>query len=64
MVQPQVIQLQPTQMVSQQVQPPQGSIQIVQTIVAPNGQVQQIPIQLTPEQLGMIRQQMTGNSEL
>ncbi len=60
-VQPQVIQLQPTQMVSAVAAPPQpGSIQIVQQIVGPGGEVQQIPIQLTSQQLQMIRAQMTG----
>ena len=35
-------------------------IQIVQQIVGPNGEIQQIPIQLTSQQLQMIRTQMTG----
>ncbi|TRY63411.1 hypothetical protein TCAL_02643 [Tigriopus californicus] len=59
LVQPQIIQLQPTQMVNQ-ITPPAGGIQIVQQIVGPNGEIQQIPIQLTAQQLGLIRQQMTG----
>ena len=42
------------------VTPPPGGIQIVQQIVGPNGEIQQIPIQLTSQQLQMIRTQMTG----
>ena len=61
-VQPQVIQLQPQQMVSS-LAPPPGGIQIVQQIVAPNGEIQQIPIQLTSQQLQMIRTQMTGGGQ-
>ena len=56
---PQVIQLQPQQMVNA-VPPSPGGIQIVQQIVGPNGEIQQIPIQLTSQQLQMIRTQMTG----
>jgi len=56
--QPQVIQLQPQQMTS--VAPPLGGIQIVQQIVGPNGEIQQIPIQLNQQQLQMIRAQMIG----
>ena len=59
---PQVIQLQPQQMVN--AVPPPGGIQIVQQIVGPNGEIQQIPIQLTSQQLQMIRTQMTGNFEI
>jgi len=40
--------------------PPTGGIQIVQQLVGPNGEIQQIPIQLTSQQLQMIRTQMTG----
>ena len=61
-VQPQVIQLQPQQMVNN-LAPPPGGIQIVQQIVAPNGEIQQIPIQLTSQQLQMIRTQMTGGGQ-
>ena len=60
MVTPQVIQLQPQQMVN--AVPPPGGIQIVQQIVGPNGEIQQIPIQLTSQQLQMIRTQMTGSN--
>ena len=42
------------------VTPPPGGIQIVQQIVGPNGEIQQIPIQLTSQQIQMIRTQMTG----
>jgi len=58
---PQVIQLQPQQMVN--AVPPPGGIQIVQQIVGPNGEIQQIPIQLTSQQLQMIRTQMTGTQQ-
>ena len=37
-----------------------GGIQIVQQIVGPNGEIQQIPIQLNQQQLQMIRAQMIG----
>ena len=57
--QPQIIQLQPTQMVST-IAPPPGGIQIVQQIIGPNGEIQQIPIQLTNQQLQLIRTQMTS----
>ncbi|KAJ8681261.1 hypothetical protein QAD02_017048 [Eretmocerus hayati] len=39
-----------------------GGIQIVQQIVTPTGEIQQIPIQLTPQQLQMIRMQVQGGS--
>ena len=42
------------------VAPPPGGIQIVQQIMGPNGEIQQIPIQLTNQQLQLIRAQMTG----
>ncbi|XP_015112242.1 nuclear transcription factor Y subunit gamma [Diachasma alloeum] len=54
----QVIQLQQ----AQQTSPQSGGIQIVQQIVTPNGDIQQIPIQLTPQQLQMIRMQVQGGS--
>ena len=44
MATPQVIQLQPTQVVNN-LPPPPGGIQIVQQIVGPNGEIQQFPIQ-------------------
>ena len=56
---PQIIQLQPTQIVNN-VAPPPGGIQIVQQIVQPNGEIQQFPIQLTSQQMQLIRAQMTG----
>ena len=40
--------------------PAPGSIQIVQPIVGPGGDIQQIPIQLTNQQLSMIRGHLTG----
>ncbi|XP_050032264.1 nuclear transcription factor Y subunit gamma isoform X1 [Dermacentor andersoni] len=58
--QPQVVQLQQpvqTQQVAQQ-----GGIQIVQQVINSNGEIQQIPIQLTPAQLQLIRMQMQGQS--
>ncbi|XP_066590137.1 polyubiquitin-C [Prorops nasuta] len=55
----QIIQLQQPQQTS----PSQaGGIQIVQQIVTPSGEIQQIPIQLTPQQLQMIRMQVQGGS--
>ncbi|KAG5882594.1 hypothetical protein JTB14_014782 [Gonioctena quinquepunctata] len=39
-----------------------GNVQIIQQIVTPTGEVQQIPIQLTPQQLQMIKMQLQGNS--
>jgi len=58
-VQPQIIQLQPQQMTNA-VAPPPGGIQIVQQIIGPNGEIQQIPIQLNTQQLQVIRAQMMG----
>jgi len=60
--QPQVIQLQPQQMVNTMAPPP-GGIQIVQQVVGADGQIQQIPIQLTSQQLQMIRSQMVGGGQ-
>ncbi|XP_060529530.1 nuclear transcription factor Y subunit gamma [Cylas formicarius] len=51
--------LQPAQTVAQS-QP--GNVQIIQQIVTPSGEIQQIPIQLTPQQLQMIKMQLQGNS--
>ena len=42
------------------VAPTPGGIQIVQQIIGPNGEIQQIPIQLTNQQLQLIRAQMSG----
>ncbi|XP_031328394.1 nuclear transcription factor Y subunit gamma isoform X1 [Photinus pyralis] len=39
-----------------------GNIHIVQQIVTPGGEIQQIPIQLTPQQLQMIRMQLQSNT--
>ena len=52
---------QPTQMVNT-VAPAPGGIQIVQQIIGPNGEIQQIPIQLTNQQLQLIRAQMSGTN--
>jgi len=60
-VAPQVIQLQPQQMTNQAAPPP-GGIQIVQQIMGPNGEIQQIPIQLSQQQLQVIRSQMIGGT--
>ncbi|XP_011499535.1 PREDICTED: nuclear transcription factor Y subunit gamma-like isoform X2 [Ceratosolen solmsi marchali] len=54
----QVIQLQQPQTATATA----GGIQIVQQIVTPSGEIQQIPIQLTPQQLQMIRMQVQGGS--
>nr|CAH7718615.1 unnamed protein product [Callosobruchus chinensis] len=55
-----------TPVILQQGQPitasPPGNVQIIQQIVTPTGEVQQIPIQLTPQQLQMIKMQLQGNS--
>lgn len=59
---PQIIQLQPQQMMTSQQAPPPGGIQIVQQIIGPNGEIQQIPIQLSPQQLQVIRSQMIGGT--
>ncbi|KAH6921694.1 hypothetical protein HPB50_004112 [Hyalomma asiaticum] len=58
--QPQVVQLQ--QPVQTQPVAQQGGIQIVQQVINSNGEIQQIPIQLTPAQLQLIRMQMQGQS--
>ncbi|EFA06660.1 nuclear transcription factor Y subunit gamma [Tribolium castaneum] len=39
-----------------------GNVQIVQQIVTPSGEIQQIPINLTPQQLQMIKMQLQGNT--
>ncbi|XP_034230396.1 nuclear transcription factor Y subunit gamma-like isoform X2 [Thrips palmi] len=65
-VQPQVIQVQQPQQAqvqAQAVQAATGGIQIVQQVVTPSGEIQSIPIQLTPNQLQMIRMQLQGNSQ-
>lgn len=59
--QPQVIQLQPQQQ-QQAAQPPPGGIQIVQQIIGPSGEIQQIPILLNEQQLSLIRSQMIGGT--
>lgn len=39
-----------------------GNVQIIQQIVTPSGEIQQIPIQLTAQQLQMIKMQLQGNT--
>merc|ERR1719361_2261380 len=56
-----VNQQQPQQM-NQTAQPPPGGIQIVQQIIGPNGEIQQIPILLNEQQLSLIRSQMIGGT--
>lgn len=41
-------------------QPQQTGLQIVQQVVGPDGQIQQIPIQLSANQLQMLRMQLQG----
>ncbi|XP_045620951.1 nuclear transcription factor Y subunit gamma isoform X2 [Procambarus clarkii] len=68
---PQIIQLQSQAQAQQSQQQAQqttqqtagGGIQIIQQIIGPDGQVQQIPIQLTPQQLQMIKLQMSGATQ-
>ncbi|KAK8377158.1 hypothetical protein O3P69_013656 [Scylla paramamosain] len=66
---PQIIQLQAqtqpqqNQAQAQQSQQTSGGIQIIQQIIGPDGQIQQIPIQLTPQQLQMIKLQMSGATQ-
>lgn len=65
-VQPQVIQVQQPQQTHVQpqvVQAATGGIQIVQQVVTPNGEIQSIPIQLTPQQMQMIKMQLQGNAQ-
>lgn len=39
-----------------------GNIQIVQQIVTPSGEIQQIPINLSPQQLQMVKMHVQGNN--
>merc|ERR1711911_390767 len=55
-------QQQQQQQPQQQQQQLGSGIQIVQQIVGPNGEIQQIPLQLSPQQLQMIRMQLGGNN--
>uniref|UniRef100_T1JD69 Nuclear transcription factor Y subunit gamma n=1 Tax=Strigamia maritima TaxID=126957 RepID=T1JD69_STRMM len=52
----QVIQIPQAQMQQQ------GGIQIIQQVITPTGEVQQIPIQLTPSQVQLIRQMQGQNT--
>lgn len=60
--QPQLIQLQQPATVASPVaqQAQQVGIQLIQQIVTSNGEVQHIPIQLTPAQVQLLRMQMQG----
>ncbi|KAH3697728.1 hypothetical protein DPMN_085238 [Dreissena polymorpha] len=64
--QSQVITIQPPQMQQQQQQQVQQvqvqQPQVFQQVVNPNGQVENVPIQLTPEQLKMIQMQLQGSA--
>jgi nuclear transcription factor Y gamma len=53
-------QFQQAQQQAQQQQQQQG-LQIVQQVVGPDGQIQQIPIQLSANQLQMLRMQLQAN---
>lgn len=44
----------------QQPQPQAGGIQLVQQVLGPSGEIQQIPIQLSASQLQMLRMQLQG----
>lgn len=57
--QPQVQQIQQVQQV-QQIQPPQTQTQVFQQVITPSGEVQNVPIQLTPAQLQAIQMQLQG----
>ncbi|XP_076267414.1 nuclear transcription factor Y subunit gamma-like [Rhynchophorus ferrugineus] len=39
-----------------------GNVQIIQQVVSATGEIQQIPIQLTPQQLQIIKMQLQGNT--
>ncbi|KAL7292975.1 nuclear transcription factor Y subunit gamma-like [Trichogramma pretiosum] len=54
----QVIQLQQPQQTAVQT----SGLQIVQQVVTPSGEIQHIPIQLSPQQLQMIRMQVQGGN--
>uniref|UniRef100_A0A1B6LEC4 Nuclear transcription factor Y subunit gamma n=1 Tax=Graphocephala atropunctata TaxID=36148 RepID=A0A1B6LEC4_9HEMI len=55
--QPQIVQLQ-----TSQGQSAVNSVQLVQQVVTANGEIQNVPIQLSPSQLQMIRMQLAGGS--
>ena len=54
------IKLKPQQIVNADVTPSLGEIQIMHQIIGSNGNIQKIPIQLTSQQLQMIKTQVTG----
>ncbi len=43
-----------------QIGSPNQQIQLVQQVMTPNGEISQIPVQMTQQQLNMLRSQMTG----
>jgi nuclear transcription factor Y gamma len=51
-----------TQMFQQAQQQQSGGIQLLQQVVCPNGEVQNIPIQLSASQLQMLRMQIQSNA--
>lgn len=50
------------QVPAQSAAPQQGNLQIVHQIVTPSGEVQNIPLQLTPQQMQLIRMQLQNNT--
>ncbi|XP_073970995.1 nuclear transcription factor Y subunit gamma-like [Rhodnius prolixus] len=60
----QVVQAQPHVVQAEEVKPtinPSPNIQLVQQVVSPTGQIQHVPLQLTQNQIQMIRMQMNAN---
>lgn len=55
---PQQTQQVPTSLI--QIGSPNQQIQLVQQVMGPNGEISQIPVQLTQQQLSMLRSQMSG----
>ncbi|WAR23169.1 NFYC-like protein, partial [Mya arenaria] len=67
--QSQVITIQPPQVQQQQVQQPQQvqqvqvqQPQVFQQVINPSGQIENVPIQLTPQQLQVIQMQLQGKT--
>uniref|UniRef100_A0A069DRX5 Nuclear transcription factor Y subunit gamma n=1 Tax=Panstrongylus megistus TaxID=65343 RepID=A0A069DRX5_9HEMI len=60
----QVVQAQPHVVQAEEVKPtinPSPNIQLVQQVVSPTGQIQHVPLQLSQNQIQMIRMQMNAN---
>lgn len=55
-------QQQVIQLPQQNAVPQQGGIQIIQQVITPTGEIQNIPIQLTPSQVQLIRMQIQGQN--